>query len=164
LFRLVPRFVAYANDDHSYYGDELYTVVVRPLPNGKYHSVPTGQVAAPNQGIGPAVALVLASDGAVAWIAKDIYAPMPAYEVWRWDRRGTARLDHAADIDPASLRLRAHEVEWRRAGQVQHGDIATSRTMPLPNRSVARPRPDTLRAELTSSSGGLQNAIADSPV
>jgi hypothetical protein len=69
--------------------------------------------AAPSLGYLPAV---LCSGGRFLYGA-------PHYEVWRHDARGTTQLDAGGDIDPTSLRLRGHRIEWARAGQVATSDL-----------------------------------------
>jgi hypothetical protein len=69
------------------------------------------------------MALVMAGNGSVAWIAKRNLEGAPYYEVWRHDARGTTQLDAGGDVDPTSLRLRGHRLEWTRAGHVATSDI-----------------------------------------
>lgn len=91
-------------------------VVVRSLRTGKVlHEVPTGTLLKPEPrhvGVGPVVALVLKSDGSVAWIAEDyersskLYgAGAPYFDVCATDKTGARLLASGTDIDPSSLSL-----------------------------------------------------------
>ena len=63
---------------------------------------------------GPARAIALRRDGALAWVAADLYADPPFREVWRADAGGVTRLD-TGDID-SRLRIRDGRVFWRNTG------------------------------------------------
>jgi hypothetical protein len=88
-------------------------VIVRDLRTGRVlHDVPTGTPPKPKQGsvgVGRIVALVLKSDGSMAWIAKDTErsatAKAPYFDVYATDRSGTRLLASGTDIDPSSLAL-----------------------------------------------------------
>jgi hypothetical protein len=92
-------------------------VVVRDLRNGRVlHKVPTGPARASdsrNVGVGPTTALVVKSDGAVAWIAE---AP-GVYEVRALDTTGTRLLAAAGDIKPYALGLKDNRLYWTRGAK-----------------------------------------------
>src|SRR4029077_17139210 len=63
-------------------------------------------------GVGNVVALVLKSDGSVAWIADDYMRSItpggtgpPYFDVYAVDRSGTRLLASGTDVDPSSLAL-----------------------------------------------------------
>lgn len=62
----------------------------------------------------PTRALKLRRDGALAWVAADIYASPPFREVWKADEDRPARLD-AGNIS-SDLRLRDGQVFWLKDG------------------------------------------------
>jgi hypothetical protein len=89
-------------------------VVVRNLRTGRVlHEVPTGTPlkAEPGSiGVGPVVALVLKSDGSVAWIAEDyersatpLGTGAPYFDVYATDTNGTRLLASGSNVDPSSL-------------------------------------------------------------
>jgi hypothetical protein len=88
-------------------------VIVRDLRTGRVlHDVPTGAPPTPEPGsvgVGKVVALVLKSDGSVAWIAEDsersAASKAPYFDVYAADRSGTRLLASGTDIDPSSLAL-----------------------------------------------------------
>lgn len=88
-------------------------VIVRDLRTGRVlHAVPTGTPPTPNPGsvgVGKIVALVLKSDGSVAWIAKDTErsaaAKAPYFDVYATDASGTRLLESGTNIDTSSLSL-----------------------------------------------------------
>ena len=88
-------------------------VIVRDLRTGRVlHDVPTGTPPKPKPGsvgVGNIVALVLESDGSVAWIAKDTErsaaAKAPYFDVYATDKSGTRLLASGTNIDPSSLAL-----------------------------------------------------------
>jgi hypothetical protein len=92
-------------------------VVVRDLRTGKVlHKVPTGMPAVPKAedvGIGNVFAIVLKSDGAVAWIAgdgsvrsaSDPSSSVLAFQLVAVDASGTRLLASGIGIDPSSLAL-----------------------------------------------------------
>ncbi|MGD0452829.1 MAG: hypothetical protein ABSB69_04470 [Solirubrobacteraceae bacterium] len=94
-----------------------WLVVVRDLRNGRVlHKVPTGPTRAsdPNNiGVGETTAIVVKSDGAVAWIAE---AP-GFYEVHALDRTGSRLLASGADIKPRVLGLHGSELYWYQGGK-----------------------------------------------
>jgi hypothetical protein len=97
-------------------GEEFnsYFVVVRNLRTGRViRKMPTGTPATPSKslvGVGPTTAIVLKSDGAVAWIAE---AGFPTtYEVHAVDQSGSRVLASSSDIDPSSLTLAGSTLYW----------------------------------------------------
>ena len=101
-------------------------VVVRRLDDG--HTVHTA--SATTEALGPEFfqsvdALVVKSDGAVAWTATggSIVRHNMEIEVDRIDRRGEARLDRGSGIAAHSLRLRGSQLRWR------HGSATRSSTL-----------------------------------
>jgi hypothetical protein len=91
-------------------------VVVCDLRSGRaVHRVPTGPSPS-HEGIGPAEAIVLKGDGAVAWIVQT--SPEEGtYQVQALDRSGTRKLASGADIDPHSLALAGSTLYWIQAGK-----------------------------------------------
>lgn len=98
-------------------GRATYLILVRNLQNGRWvHRAFTG-VARESRyhGVGPLTALVLKSDGSVAWIA-DVaglsgFAP-PEYEVHALDKGGSRLLASGTEIDPHSLALKGSALSW----------------------------------------------------
>jgi hypothetical protein len=90
-------------------------VIVRDLRTGRVlHDVPTGTPPKPEPGsvgVGNIVALVLKSNGSVAWIAEDSERSAAAkaayFDVYATDKSGTRLLASGTDIDPSSLALSA---------------------------------------------------------
>lgn len=102
-------------------------IVVRNLRTGKIlHRVPTGPSKPPSSmEVGPAEAIVLKSDGAVAWIVESNYEPSTAknhytsskeYTVFALDRAGTRQLAAGRNIDPSSLTLAGSTLYWTQGG------------------------------------------------
>ncbi len=107
-------------EDHPFSVDVIRVV---NLDNGRrVHNVPTGPSPTPEwrRGIGPATAIVLKSDGSVAWIAEraDRLPPSPPeYEVRAVDRNGERLLASGTGVDPMSLALAGSTVHWTEAGR-----------------------------------------------
>jgi len=97
-----------------------WRVVVRDLRTGRVlHRVPTGTPSPPNPslvGDGFAVAIVVKSDGAVAWIVQNGVDPSE-YEVQAVDKTGSRLLAASAAIDPSSLALGGSTLYWTEAGK-----------------------------------------------
>jgi hypothetical protein len=104
-------------------------MTVRDLSNGKVvHTVPTGTPVHPapprveggltrsNVGIGPATAIVVKNDGAVAWIVstpkEDGY-----YQVHAVDKMGSRVLATGPEIEPHSLALAGSTLYWTQGGK-----------------------------------------------
>jgi hypothetical protein len=96
-------------------------VVVKDLRTGRIlHNVPTGTSSPPSLCFGPAITLVVKSDGAVAWISKDEEAhhPEPApYEVHVVDKTGSQLLASSTEIEPYSLALGGSTLYWLQGGK-----------------------------------------------
>ncbi len=107
-------------------------VVVTDLSNGKVvHRVPTGTPVHPEPprieggltnryvGIGPATAIVVKSDGAVAWIAQDaVEGLLPySYQVHALDKTGSRVLAVGPEIEPHSLALAGGTLYWLQGGK-----------------------------------------------
>jgi hypothetical protein len=94
-------------------------VVVRDLRSGRVlHKVPTGtpSVPGPGIGLGPALSLVVKSDGAVAWIARA--GPRTGYyQVHALDGSGDRLLATGQSIDPNSLALAGSTLYWTQEGK-----------------------------------------------
>jgi hypothetical protein len=100
-------------------------VVVRRLTDGRQlRSKPATSPVGP-ESYESVTSLVVARDGAVGWIAtgQSVGNHHAVVEVWRSDRRGTARLDSGSAVRSRSLRLTGSTLRWR------HG--TGTRTAPL---------------------------------
>jgi hypothetical protein len=108
-----------------------HVVVVRDLRSGRVlHKVPSGAPAKPSPehvGTGSATAIVVKSDGAVAWIAENdelLSKEGTYYEVHEIDRAGSRVLASGVSINPFSLALAGSsyrgatpEVFWTQGGR-----------------------------------------------
>ncbi len=101
-----------------------WIVVVRDLRSGRVlHKVPTGTaVGTPNVpkptaiGAGPTVAIIVKSDGAVAWL--NHAAPWNGtYQVHELDKSGNRQVAEGPDIDPSSLALAGSTLYWTQGGK-----------------------------------------------
>jgi len=102
--------------------EKKWTVVVTDLRNGRVlHEVPTGIPSPPNPrlvGNGDTTAIVVKSDGAVAWIVELANeAQPPEYQVHTLDRSGSRVLASGAGIGPASLALGGSTLYWTQGGK-----------------------------------------------
>jgi hypothetical protein len=120
---LAGTVVAYeksSNGGFSHPGAK-WQVVVRDLRNGRMlHKVPTGvrndpQVR-PDNGIGPTTAIVVKSDGSVAWIVQT-NPGAGTYQVHALDGTGGRVLASGSDIDPSSLALAGSTLYWTQGGK-----------------------------------------------
>lgn len=126
LMPLAGTVVAYAEE---YNGSGLlgenysWFVVVRGLRTGRVvHRLPTGVRIQHTRGVGngPATAIVVKGDGAVAWITNNWEKPgkaPPYYEVHAADRNGTRLLAGGSDIEPNSLALAGTTLYWTKGGK-----------------------------------------------
>jgi hypothetical protein len=95
-------------------GEEFnsYFVVVRNLHTGRViRKMPTGTPATPSKslvGLGPTTAIVLKSDGAVAWIVNT----GSEYQVHATDASGSRTLASGTDIGRESLALASNTIYW----------------------------------------------------
>jgi hypothetical protein len=103
-----------------------WLVIVHDLRTGRVlHEVPTGTPLTPNPdpmsvGLGPAVAIVVKGDGAVAWIVRDREETKGGpgyYQVHAVDKTGSRVLAAGTDIDPSSLALAGSTLYWTQGGQ-----------------------------------------------
>ena len=119
LETLAGTDVAYATS--AAYGNNgaTYSMVVRDLGSGRVlHRVNTNSFMKPEAtpfGVGPTTALVVKSDGAVAWIVETGFPTI--YQVYAIDKTGTRLLASSADIVPYSLALAANTLYWTQGGQ-----------------------------------------------
>ena len=107
-------------EDHPFSEDVIRVV---DLDNGRrVHDVPTGPSPKPEWGIGvgPATAIVLKSDGSVAWIAEKadrLPTAPPEYEVRAVGRNGERLLASGTSVNPTSLALAGNTLYWTEAGR-----------------------------------------------
>jgi hypothetical protein len=97
-----------------------WIIVVRNLRNGRVlHKIPTGTPTTPNPkfvGIGPTKAIVVKSDGAVAWIV-ETSAEEGKYQVHAVDQSGSRVLASSPEIEPHSLALVGSTLYWTQGGK-----------------------------------------------
>jgi hypothetical protein len=97
-----------------------WLIEVEDLRTGRVlYSVPTGTIFPPKPktvGHGPATAIVLKSDGAVAWIV-DTVQQSDMYQVHAVDKSGSRLLASGSDIDPSSLALAGSTLYWTEGGK-----------------------------------------------
>jgi hypothetical protein len=119
---LAGTVVAYA--EAAVYGSgkeeaPRYFMVVRDLSTGRVlHKVITGRFVEPGPtpfGIGSDTAIVVKSDGAVAWIVET--GVPAAYRVYAIDKTGSRLLASSAEIVPYSLALAGSTVYWTQGSQ-----------------------------------------------
>jgi hypothetical protein len=94
-------------------------ILVRDLRTGRLlHDVPTGIPSAPHGhlGVGPAISIVVKSDGAVAWIASAL-PPDGFFQVHALDGDGSRLLATGRSIDPRSLALAGSTLYWTQEGK-----------------------------------------------
>jgi hypothetical protein len=92
--------------------------VIRKLPTGTPTKPPTSPLSA---GIGPTTAIVLKSDGAVAWIVETGY-PIE-YQVHEVDNSGSRTLASGTNIDPSSLALAGSTLYWTQNRQAMSAPL-----------------------------------------
>jgi hypothetical protein len=122
--RLKGRLVAFGSESVSHAYGYFLVEVIDLVTRRRVFSVPTSSLDRNSsygfvftRGGGPTTDLVLAADGAVAWIVNRIDAPgVVPYEVHRCDRRGCAMLSRNATIEPRSLTLKGGIIRWRQGG------------------------------------------------
>jgi hypothetical protein len=117
--------VAYEKSVHGCGLDESecsgkFIVLVRNLSTGRIvHKVPTGTPLQPTPGyvgVGETTAIVVKSDGAVAWITED-WLGESGYQVHALDSTGSRVLASNRDIEPHALGLRGSELYWVQGGK-----------------------------------------------
>ncbi len=119
-----------------------HEIVVRDLRTGSVlHRLPTGTGNSPTErkhrdvGIGDATALVVKSDGAVAWIvavateaavARDRaeHREISEYQVHVVDATGSQTLAEGTNIGPDSLTLNGSTLHWTQAGKAMAAPLA----------------------------------------
>ena len=106
-----------------------WLVKVRDLRSGRMvHEVPTGtreKVEPAFAGVGRAAAIVVKSDGAVAWIAEN-YERSGAtkyFEVHAADKTGSRLLAAGPGIDLRSLALRGNTLHWKQGGRTSSASL-----------------------------------------
>ena len=133
LETLAGSIVAYEGGSASSHYGTSWLVIVRDLRTGKVlHSVPTGTPAHPEPprtedgitgqdvGIGPAAAIVVKSDGAVAWIVEAPNQGSGAnyeYQVHAVDSTGSRVLAAGPEVEPRSLALAGSTLYWMVGGK-----------------------------------------------
>ncbi len=129
LETLAGAMVAFEGGSASEHYGTSWLIVVRDLGDGKVvHSVPTGTPAHPepprledgiikqNVGIGPAKAIVVKSDGAVAWVV-ETDREEGSYQVHALDGSGSRLLAEGPEIEPGSLALAGSTLYWSAGGK-----------------------------------------------
>ena len=97
-------------------------IVVRDLRNGRVlRRLPTGTPATPPEnpgdvGVGGATAIVLKSDGAVAWIVA-VNGKTTEYQVHTVDKTGSRTVASGPEIAPSSLALVGSTLYWTQGGK-----------------------------------------------
>lgn len=95
--------------------------VLSLLTGRKLHRLPTSTSPPGGEGNGEATAIVVKSDGAVAWIAVNGWHPYVSgpnqYEVWAADQSGSRLLASGSDIGPSSLALAGSTLYWTQRGK-----------------------------------------------
>ena len=152
---LASTVVAYAKSWYNETGGSRDVVIVRDLRTGRIlHEVLTGTRAKPDpatEGVGAVQALVVKSDGSVAWtVAAD--HEEGTYQVHAVDKTGSRTLATGADIAPARG-LRQHDV-LDAGGNSAVGDAELRTNSPLrAARDRGRLRPARSVGRIPSGSG-----------
>lgn len=108
-------------------GYKEWVVIVRNLRTGRVlRRVPSGPSKSPSSvGAGPVVAIVVKSDGSVAWITEsknespsreNEFVASREFMVFSVDRSGTRQLAVGKNIDPSSLALVGSTLYWTQGG------------------------------------------------
>lgn len=122
-FVLAGPIVAFEHFWIAFEGHPRWGVTVRDLRTGRVlRNEPTGTAVTPGPepeqdfGIGHTTAIVVKTDGSVAWIAE---APKEdgRYQVHAADMNGGRVLATGPDIDPASLALAEGTLYWMQGGR-----------------------------------------------
>jgi hypothetical protein len=97
-------------------------IIVRDLRNGRVlQRLPTGTPTTPAEpgdyGIGAATAIVLKSDGAVAWIVATANGKGGEFQVHAVDKSGSRVLAAGADVSQTSLALAGSTLYWTQGGK-----------------------------------------------
>lgn len=117
---LAGTAVAYAKTTFYEARGSRKVVFVRDLRTGRVlHEILTGtpvKPEPPTEGIGTVVALVVKSDGSVAWIV-GTDPEDGTYQVHALDATGSRVLATGANIDPSSLALAGSTLFWTQGGK-----------------------------------------------
>jgi hypothetical protein len=119
LETLAGTIVAYTRSASYGSNGARYVVVVRDLSTGRVlHQVTTNMSAKPEAvPVGSTTAIVVKSDGAVAWIVETGYPDNVEYQVYAIDKSGRRMLASSPDIVPYSLALAGNTVYWTQGGE-----------------------------------------------
>jgi hypothetical protein len=136
---LAGRYVAYPQTSYDPDGTVYYLITVFDLRKRRWHTLSSAYVAVSDgnrDGEDSAVVtdVALKKNGSVAWIScfpifgtpdqHDCFRdPDIPPEVWRTDRRGTKRLDAAANVGLHSLKRRGSTITWRRGSETRHAQL-----------------------------------------
>jgi hypothetical protein len=120
---LAGPIVAYEYREAPASGKPHWAVFVQDLRTGRtLRHEPTGNLATPSGepeqdfGIGPTTAIVLKSNGSVAWIVSAGRSE-GGYQVHAADLTGSRLLASGGDIDPTSLALVQSTLYWTQGGK-----------------------------------------------
>jgi hypothetical protein len=120
LETLAGSIVAYTKSASYGSNESRHVVVVRNLSSGRIlHQVTTSMLKpeVTSGSVGPTTAIVVKSDGAVAWIIETGYPGDVEYRVYAIDKSGRRLLASSADIVPYSLALAENTLYWTQGGQ-----------------------------------------------
>lgn len=116
---LAGSVVGYAETKTGAFSGEWF-VIARDLRTGRIlRKEPTGARIKPKPfsvGIGPASAVVVKTDGALAWIL-ETGEEEGSYQVHAADKSGSRVLASGSDIDPKSLALAGSTFYWTQGGK-----------------------------------------------
>ena len=120
------KTLALAGTDVAFWeeGERSSPLIVRDLRTGRMlHKLQIGTPPLIEADNGYATAIVVKSDGSVAWIvghsfgAAESLGPPPVYEVEAADKPGRRVLASGTDIDPSSLALAGSTLYWTQGGK-----------------------------------------------
>jgi hypothetical protein len=127
LLRLTGTVVAYTeiSKQEGEGGSARFLIIVRNLRTSKVlYKVPTGPSNKtepnPDTGSGSARAIVVKSNGSVAWIAENYEKSSPSvnyYELHIIDRSGSQTIATGTEINPTSLALTGNTLYWTQSGK-----------------------------------------------
>jgi hypothetical protein len=120
IVRFAGPYVAYVPTTEGSQGE----TTVMDMRSGHKHSYEAVQPYETNNLCGEVVSLVLKSDGAVAWTARNLgeacpHAPPATVEVRVHDRHGLRVLESNAGIVPSSLHLSDSTLSWLKSGETR---------------------------------------------
>jgi hypothetical protein len=114
----IVAYEAFSNGANGGYSSSH--VLVRDLRNGRLlHRVPTGTSSTPTPrqvGIGLVVAIVVKSDGGMAWML-EVANELGKYQVHAVDKSGSRVIASGPEIDPSSLALAGSTLYWTQGGK-----------------------------------------------